>query len=75
MALPGYPALRDFGPVTVPAGEYFMMGDNRDNSRDSRYFGFIARQEIIGEAKAVFVSGDLKHWLRPRLDRFFSSLN
>ena len=74
MALPAQPALRDFGPVTVPAGHYFAMGDNRDNSRDSRFFGFMPRAEIIGEAKAVVVSADLAHWLRPRFARFFSPL-
>jgi len=75
MALPTRPALRNFGPITVPAGEYFLMGDNRDNSRDSRYFGFVPRAEIIGEAKGVFVSADLTHWLRPRFNRFFTALD
>ena len=75
MALPGRPALRNFGPLRVPAGHYFMMGDNRDNSRDSRFFGFVPRAEIIGEAKGVFVSADLNHWLRPRFDRFFTRLD
>ena len=75
MALPGRPALRNFGPVAVPAGHYVMMGDNRDNSRDSRYFGFVPRREIIGEAKGVFVSADPAHWMRPRFDRFFSPLD
>jgi signal peptidase I len=50
------------------------MGDNRDNSKDSRFFGFVPRDAIVGEAKAVFVSGDLNHWLKPRFDRFFSAL-
>ena len=75
MALPTRPALRDFGPTVVPAGHYFVLGDNRDNSRDSRFFGFIPRAEIIGEAKAVVASADLNRWLRPRLDRFFTALD
>jgi len=74
MALPAIPALRSFGPVTVPADQYFMMGDNRDNSHDSRYFGCVPRGEIVGQAKGVFVSGNLAHWLRPRFDRFFTAL-
>jgi signal peptidase I len=74
MALPDWPALRTFGPITVPAGSYFVMGDNRDNSHDSRFFGFVPRREIIGEAKGVFVSADLQHWLRPRFGRCFTAL-
>lgn len=73
--LPMQPAPRNFGPVTVPAGHYFMLGDNRDNSRDSRTFGFMPRAEIIGEAKAVVASADLSHWLHPRFNRFFSKLD
>jgi signal peptidase I len=66
--------LRDFGPLCIPPDAYFVMGDNRDNSQDSRYFGCIARAQIVGEAKAVVVSGDLKHWLRPRFSRFCTKL-
>lgn len=74
MVIPARPAMRSFGPITVPTGEYFMMGDNRDNSQDSRYFGFVPRREIVGEAKGVFVSADLAHWLRPRFNRFFTAM-
>ncbi|MEO7414639.1 MAG: signal peptidase I [Opitutaceae bacterium] len=74
MLLPRVAALRDFGPVRIPAGNYFMMGDNRDNSRDSRYFGTVARREIVGEAKRVVLSADPARWFVPRFARFFSRL-
>src|SRR5690606_35013918 len=47
---------RNYGPVTVPAGHYFMMGDNRDNSEDSRYWGFLPRDYIKGMAMFVYFS-------------------
>ena len=74
MGLPGIPALRDFGPVKVPPEAYFMMGDNRDNSSDSRFFGFVGRREIVGEATGVFVSARLERGLHPRFRRFFTAL-
>jgi signal peptidase I len=46
----------DYGPVTVPAGHYFMMGDNRDNSEDSRYWGFMPADYIKGKALFVYFS-------------------
>ena len=64
-----------FGPVAVSAGQYFVMGDNRDNSRDSRVFGFVDRAEIVGRATRVLVSLDPEHYYRPRLERFFQPLN
>lgn len=48
--------LDDYGPVTVPAGEYFMMGDNRDDSYDSRYWGFVPHENIIGTPILVYMS-------------------
>jgi signal peptidase I len=45
-----------YGPVTVPPGHYFMMGDNRDNSQDSRYWGFMPQEYIKGKALFVYFS-------------------
>jgi len=71
---PGRSALRSFGPLTVPAGEYFVMGDNRDDSKDSRYIGFIPASAIAGRAFAVGYSLDpARHYL-PRLARSFQPL-
>jgi signal peptidase I len=47
---------RNYGPVTVPADHYFMMGDNRDNSQDSRYWGFLPRSYVKGKALFVYFS-------------------
>lgn len=75
MVLPQRNAMRTFGPVTVPQGQYFMMGDSRDNSEDSRYFGFVPRATIVGRAHRVAYSLDADRWYKPRGDRFFSPLN
>ena len=49
---------KNFGPVTVLENEYFVMGDNRDNTRDSRYFGMVKRQKIDGKAVVTYFSWD-----------------
>jgi signal peptidase I len=73
-AIPQVSAKRDFGPIVVPQERYFMMGDNRDNSFDSRYFGAVERKSILGQATSVVLSFDsTRHWL-PRWRRFFSGL-
>ena len=45
-----------YGPVTVPADQYFVMGDNRDNSQDSRYWGFLPRSYVKGKAMMIYWS-------------------
>jgi signal peptidase I len=46
----------EYGPVTVPPGQYFMMGDNRDNSEDSRYWGFMPESYVKGQALFIYYS-------------------
>lgn len=62
------------GPVIVPAGMYFMLGDNRDNSADSRYIGFVPRRNITGRATRVVVSLNPEHYFVPRSNRLFIPL-
>jgi signal peptidase I len=64
----------NFGPVTVPADHYFMLGDNRDDSEDSRYIGAVPREKIIGRAHHLIASANIKDRWQPRFDRFGSRL-
>jgi signal peptidase I len=65
---------RNFGPVTVPPDQYLMLGDNRDNSADSRYIGFVPRNLLIGRAERLLVSVDTQGKWAPRFERFGKSL-
>jgi signal peptidase I len=75
-----------YGPVKVPEDQYFVMGDNRDNSQDSRYWGFLPRHYVKGRALMIywsFDSGDAsggaavaKHFLtRTRWERLFHQIH
>lgn len=56
----------NFGPVTVPGDHYFMMGDNRDRSSDSRVWGFVTRDQLIGRMNYVYFSWDQLAYERMR---------
>ncbi|UCC47460.1 MAG: signal peptidase I [Gemmatimonadota bacterium] len=58
------PTRDDWGPIVVPEGKYFVMGDNRDNSQDSRYWGFVDRALIKGRPLFIYYSFDRSR-LRP----------
>jgi len=66
----GFDYRDNFGPLTVPKGELFMMGDNRDNSNDSRFWGTVKMDYVKGHAMFIYWSWDNeRHW--PRWNRLF----
>jgi len=71
---PGRRAIRDIARTVVPADQFFMMGDNRDNSPDSRYFGFVDRSEIVGRVQGTVWSLDFEDYYKPRWSRFFAKM-
>jgi signal peptidase I len=68
--LSGIASRDSFAPFVVPEGRYLMLGDNRDDSADSRYFGLVERRLLTGRAERVLVSADVQGIWRPRFDRF-----
>ena len=72
MRIPRVQSRSSFAAVTVPPGRYLVMGDNRDNSQDSRYFGLVRRDAIFGKAMRVVVSLDPEHFHLPRAGRWLS---
>lgn len=74
IVMPERAAMSSFGPVTVPAGAYLMLGDNRDNSKDSRFIGFIKREALTGRVRHVAFSLDADRYYLPRPARFGAAL-
>ena len=76
MLVPSQPNdYNSFGPIEIPENQYLMLGDNRDNSRDSRRIGLIEQDRITGRAHTVAFSVDYGPYYMPRADRFFHSLD
>jgi signal peptidase I len=72
--LPRVPALRDITPLRIPPGQYLMLGDNRNNSADSRVIGLVPRAKLLGRAERILVSADYQHDWMPRFERFGMTL-
>ncbi len=71
----GNPSNHSFPEMTLAPGTYFMMGDNRCNSADSRYFGAVGMDRIVGRVSTVVLSVDREAHYRPRWNRFFTGIN
>jgi len=69
-----YGAPDSFPEIEIPTGYYWVMGDNRDNSADSRVIGLVPRQEVIGRAERIVISLDGENYFMPRSGRYWEAL-
>jgi signal peptidase I len=72
--IPGLGSRRTFAEIVIPPGQYFVMGDNRDQSFDSRYFGFVPEEKITGRAHRIVLSFNPERHYLPRGDRWMKPL-
>jgi signal peptidase I len=72
--IPALNYFTEFEPVQVPVGHVMVLGDSRDNSRDSRFIGFIDMQRITGRAERVVMSHDPERFYMPRSHRWWLSM-
>lgn len=71
MVLPTVSAKRNFDEIVIPQGKYLMLGDNRDNSRDSRYIGLVPQENLIAPGEFIFFSLNPDNFLAPKFNRTF----